>query len=315
MAGDSTIRAMSVPRPAAPVPSSPERHAPGAPAHQRLKIGISVCLSHPGPERRVAPGKTLQWIEQSTAHWVMAGGALAAMVPAPTGDTARGDVTLAHYAQWLDGLVLHGGADVWPGGYGETPLRPEWNGDRVRDDYEMALLRAFVDAGKPVFGICRGLQLINVAFGGSLYQDLDTQHAGVRPHRDEAAYDRLFHELEPVPGSRLEQLLSGSVGRRINSIHHQGIKRLAPGFVAEAHCPDDGLIEAIRHQGEAWIAGVQWHPELHVPHEQARGMVLDDSALLHDFLRAAESARRFRLSAPPAAPWPPGAPLPAPGPG
>ena len=74
--------------------------------------------------------------------------------------------------------MLHGGSDVWPGSYGEEPLKPEWSGDRVRDDYEIALLRAFVDAGKPVLGVCRGLQVINVAFGGTLYQDIDTQMPG-----------------------------------------------------------------------------------------------------------------------------------------
>ncbi len=258
---------------------------------ERLKIGISACFFHPDPTRRAAPSKTLQWVEQSTAHWVMAGGALPVMIPSPEGDTARGEITLAHYAQWLDGVVMHGGADVWPGTYGEEPLRPEWAGDRVRDEYEIALVRAFMDAGKPVFGICRGLQLINVAFGGSLYQDITTQHAGARVHRDGPLYDRLFHGVDLVEGSRLHQLVGASTSRTINSVHHQAIKQLAPGFVAEAHCPEDGVIEAIRHTGNAWVAAVQWHPELHVPHEQTQGAVLDDSALLHDFLAAARAAR------------------------
>mgnify|MGYP000149055614 CR=1 FL=1 len=144
----------------------------------RLKIGISACFFHPDPGRKVAASKTLQFIEQSTAHWVMSLGALPFMVPAPSGDTFRGDVAVADYAQALDGIVMHGGADVWPGSYGEEPLRPEWTGDRVRDEYEMALVRAFSAAGKPVFGICRGLQLINVAFGGTLYQDISTQQPG-----------------------------------------------------------------------------------------------------------------------------------------
>jgi len=257
----------------------------------RLKIGISACFFHPDAARRAAPTKTLQWVEQSTAHWVMSGGALPVMIPSPAGDTARGDVTLAHYAQWLDGVVMHGGADVWPGSYGEEPLRPEWGGDRVRDEYEIALVRAFADAGKPVFGICRGLQLINVAYGGTLYQDIATQHAGARVHRDGEQYDRLFHAVDLVADSRLAQLLGASPSRTINSIHHQGIKRLAPGFVAEAHCPEDGVVEAIRHSGDGWIAAVQWHPELHVPREQAQGSVLDDSALLRDFLDAARAAR------------------------
>ena len=253
---------------------------------ERLKIGISACLLHPDAGRKAAPSKTLQWIEQSTAHWVMASGALAVMIPSPLGETARGDVTLSDYAQWLDGLVLHGGADVWPGHYGEEPLRPEWTGNRQRDAYEIALLRAFEAAGKPVFGICRGLQLINVAHGGSLYQDIVTQKPGARLHRDASAYDRHLHEVEVVPGSRLAHLL-GEQTHTINSVHHQGVRQLAPGFVVEAFSPHDGVIEAIRHTGDAWVSAVQWHPEFHFP-----GLgVVDDTPLLHDFLDAARAVR------------------------
>ena len=253
---------------------------------ERLKIGISACLLHPDAQRKAAPSKTLQWIEQSTAHWVMAAGALPVMIPSPLGETARGDVTVADYAHWLDGLVLHGGADVWPGHYGEEPLKPEWCGDRQRDLYEIALLRAFEAARKPVLGICRGLQLINVAHGGSLYQDIATQKPGARLHRDAAAYDLHFHTAQIVPGSRLAQLL-GTQPHTINSVHHQGIKQLAPDFVVEAVSPEDGVIEAIRHTGDAWVSAVQWHPEFHFPELG----VVDDTPLLHDFLEAARAAR------------------------
>jgi putative glutamine amidotransferase len=217
----------------------------------------------------------------------MAGGALPVMVPALVGDTARGDISAAHYAEWLDGLLLHGGVDMSPTSYGEEPLDPRWAGDRTRDVYEMDLVRAFVAAGKPVFGICRGLQLINVTYGGTLYQDISTQRPEALEHRNGEAYDRHFHEVDLVPGTRLDRLLSQTPSRKINSIHHQGIKDLAPGFVAEALCPHDGTIEAIRHAGDAWVAAVQWHPEFHKPEYG----VMDDSVLLHDFLQAARSAR------------------------
>lgn len=260
-----------------------------------LKIGISACFLHPDSERAAYGKNTLQYIEQSTAHWVMAGGALPVMIPDvggananAKGNAASGAVTLDGYAHWLDGLVMHGGADVWPGSYGEQPLKPEWQGDRVRDDYEIALVKAFVAAGKPVFGICRGLQLINVAYGGSLYQDIPTQHANALAHRDEDAFSDHFHGLSVVPGSRLARLLPGADGYKINSIHHQGIKRLALGFEVEAHCPHDGVIEAIRHTGSDWVAAVQWHPEFH----QRKAGVLDDSPLLHDFLAAATAAQK-----------------------
>ena len=254
----------------------------------RLKIGISACFFHPDPTRKSAPSKTLQWIEQSTAHWVMSLGALPFMVPAPAGDTFRGDINLHDYAQALDGLVMHGGADVWPGSYGEEPLRPEWAGDRVRDEYEIALVKAFTEARKPVFGICRGLQLINVAHGGTLYQDISTQKPGAKVHRDAVTYDLNFHEVDILPGTRMAGLLGGQAGRhKINSVHHQGIKDLAPGFTVEATSPDDGIIEAIRCTTGAWISAVQWHPELHFPQHG----VVDDSPLLKDFLQAAQAAK------------------------
>jgi putative glutamine amidotransferase len=186
--------------------------------------------------------------------------------------------------------------DVWPGSYGETPLKPEWNGDRIRDDYEMALAKAFSAAGKPVFGICRGLQLINVAYGGTLYQDIATQHPQAPTHRDGEVYDKLFHGITVEPGSRLDSLLNHADRAKINSIHHQGIKDLAPGFAVEARCPTDGVIEAIRHTGKAWVAAVQWHPEFH----RREDGVLDDSPILDDFLAAAQAARAhpIRTSAP-----------------
>ncbi len=253
----------------------------------RLKIGISACFLHPDPARTVFAKKTLQYIEQSMAHWIMAAGALPVMIPSPAADTAPGEVHFGDYADWLDGLVLHGGADVWPGSYGEQPLEERWSGDRVRDVYEMALIKAFVAAEKPVFGVCRGMQLINVAFGGTLYQDIGTQRPKSLVHRDADRYDHNFHQLEIVQKTRLEALLTGVSSYKINSIHHQGIKDLAPGFVVEAHCPQDGMIEAIRYTGAAWVAAVQWHPEFH----RAELGTLDDTPLLQDFLTAARAAQ------------------------
>ena len=257
---------------------------------ERLKIGISACLLPPTPGRSAAPTKTLQFIEHSTAHWVMSGGAVPVMIPSPYGDTARGDIGCDDYAQWLDGLVMHGGADVWPGTYGEEPLRPEWIGDAARDAYEIALMRAFVAAGKPVFGICRGLQVINVGFGGTLYQDIATQVDTPVRHQDRPVYEHNFHDVEVVSGSRLDSLLSTTTSRTVNSIHHQAIRSLARDFDIEARSPVDGVIEAIRHRGAPYVAAVQWHPEFHRPEQN----VLDDTPLLADFLQAARLARQAR---------------------
>ncbi len=244
---------------------------------------------HADPARALFTGKTLQYVEQSIAHWVMSTGALAVMVPSPTGATQRGDVTLDHYAQWLDGLVLHGGADVSPLSYGEQPLQEKWSGDRVRDEYEMALVTAFERQGKPVFGVCRGLQLMNVAYGGTLYQDIATQVPKALTHRDAGVYDLNFHSVEIVPGSRLSSLYPQARRVTVNSIHHQAIKDLAPGFEVEAVSNEDGLVEAIRRRDRAkpYLAAVQWHPEFHLPGAET----LDDAALLKDFLDAATAAQ------------------------
>ena len=255
---------------------------------KRLKVGISACFFHADDSRPIFAGKTLQYLEQSAAHWVMSTGALAVMIPNPEGDTRQGDATVADYAGWLDALVLEGGSDVWPGSYGEEPLDPRWQGDRVRDAYETALVTAFAARGKPVLGICRGLQLMNVAHGGTLFQDLDTQRAGPVRHRDRSGTDRNRHDIEFVAGTALAGAFPGVSRATVNSVHHQGIKELAPGFVVEARCAVDGLIEAIRRPGPAFMAAVQWHPEFHRPGEGT----LDDRPLLDAFLAAATAASR-----------------------
>jgi putative glutamine amidotransferase len=259
-------------------------------ARERLKIGISACFMHADPRRQLFTGKTLQYVEQSIAHWVMSTGAMAVMIPSPTGATQRGDVTLDLYGRWLDGLVLHGGADVSPLSYGEQPLEERWAGDKIRDDYEMDLVAAFERAGKPVFGVCRGLQLLNVAYGGTLYQDIASQLPEALPHRDASVYDRNFHSIEIEPGTRLAGLYPQGRRHKVNSIHHQAIKDLAPGFVVEALSDPDGLVEAIRrpNAGKPFMAAVQWHPEFHQPGSDC----IDDAALLDDFLEAARQARR-----------------------
>ena len=261
--------------------------------HKPLLIAVSARIHDPGNADRPASGvwtKTVHYLEQSVAHWLLHGGALAVMVPAVSEGSVvlRSDIDLHDYAAALDGLVLQGGNDVAPQSYGEEPLDAEWHGDRVRDLYEMELIRAFVAAGKPVFGICRGLQMINVTYGGTLLQDIPTQWPGASAHRMLNRYEQHHHSVEFVPGSHLAGLFPGHGRVTTNSIHHQGIKDLAPGFTVEARCPDDGMIEAIRRSGPGFVAGVQWHPEFHRPDDPA---TLDDTPMLIDFLAAARGAR------------------------
>ncbi|MFL6973299.1 MAG: gamma-glutamyl-gamma-aminobutyrate hydrolase family protein [Xanthobacteraceae bacterium] len=230
-----------------------------------IKIGISPRLLHPQPGARGVFTKILHYVEDGIAQWLQSREALLFVLPLST--------RAADYAQALDGLVLQGGADISPLAYGEEPLKPEWAGDPMRDGYEIELVRAFTAAGKPVLGICRGAQLINVALGGSLHQDIPA-------HRSDD-YDQHAHEVRLEPGSRLARLYGETGPRRVVSIHHQAIKRLAPGLKVEARA-DDGVIEAVRGTGAGYVCAVQWHPEFH----GGRAGFLDGGPLLDEFLQA-----------------------------
>ena len=255
---------------------------------ERLKIGISACFMHKDPTRAIFKGKTLLYVEESLAHWVMRLGAQAFVIPSVA---PGGEINLREYADVLDGLVLHGGADVAPESYGEKPLKDEWKGDRVRDLYEIELFKAFKAAEKPVLGICRGAQLINVAMGGSHYQDINTQIDKSLVHRDWNVYDQNFHEIEFKHGSYLEKVF-GRGSFRTNSVHHQALKDIGQGLTVEAISTEDNIVEGIKYQGVPYICGVQWHPEFHDDEDNA---LLSGDPLLKDFMQECE-VRRTELN-------------------
>lgn len=257
-------------------------------AGQLPRIGISSCFFHPDADRQIFKGKTLLYLEQSMSFWVQSGGALSYLVP-----TAKpgSDISPADYAADLDGLLLHGGSDVCPRSYGEEPIKPEWEGDEVRDRYEIELVREFLAAGKPVLGICRGQQLLNVAFGGTLWQDQREQGATARVHRSQELYDRNLHLVDLAPGSALAGLYPGQRSALVNSIHHQAVRDVGKGLSVEATSSDDGIVEAIRltdaPNGE-YAVGVQWHPEFFEGVDD--GSMLDNGPILEEFLVAARRA-------------------------
>lgn len=256
-------------------------------------IGISPRILREVPRELGFRGKTLQYLEQSVAHWTISAGGVVVMIPTlqTDGNIVRSEIDVNDYAQRLDGLILQGGADLHPGNYGEEPRACVGKPDPVRDRFELALVHAFVAAGKPVLGICRGMQLINVAFGGSLSQDLVDDRVTAHNHVDDEAYDLHGHTITLAPDSRLRDWHNGVELARVNSIHHQGVRRLAAGFVVEA-LAFDGVVEAIRREGEGFVYGVQWHPEFHW---QDSGDLLSPEPLMRAFLDAATAATTARI--------------------
>jgi putative glutamine amidotransferase len=162
----------------------------------------------------------------------------------------------------IDGLLLAGGGDIEPHHYGEAPLPALGVVDALRDRTELPLVRWAVAEGKPVLGICRGAQMVNVALGGALYQDIPSQIDTSLNHSDSYArqdWTYLAHTLRLSPDSRLRRIL-GSDELPINSLHHQSIKTVAPGLTAVGWAPD-GVIEAIEGTNGHFLIGVQCHPE------------------------------------------------------
>ena len=170
----------------------------------------------------------------------------------------------------LDGLLLTGGGDIAIEIFDGEPHPEVGEADPERDALELPLLRADAEDGKPFLGICRGLQVVNVALGGTLYTHVPDQLPGGLKHAWHVGYPRnyLAHPVRVEEGSRLAQILDEpQLG--VNSLHHQGIKDLAPGLKAVAFAPD-GLVEAVELPGHPFGLAVQWHPEWLVEHESAR---------------------------------------------
>lgn len=168
----------------------------------------------------------------------------------------------------LDGLVLTGGGDVDPGLY-ESPPGPATAGvDRDRDATEVKLVRLAVERDLPLLALCRGIQVLNVALGGSLVQDISTEVPGALEHWNADRWDRPSHDVRIERGSRLRDLIGGEIS--VNSIHHQAVDRLGSGLRAVARSPD-GVVEGVEAPELRFFLGLQWHAEcLGVDHPSAR---------------------------------------------
>ena len=160
----------------------------------------------------------------------------------------------------LDGIILSGGVDVNPRLYGQDPLPGLGRVDPDRDRMEMALLGEALGSDLPILAICRGMQVLNVALGGTLVQDIPTRFPGA-DHRQKNGRQSLSHDVSLVPGGILCALYGGAEKLRTNSFHHQAVDRPGRGLIPEAWAAE-GFPEAYRAGGPQWMLGVQWHPEV-----------------------------------------------------
>lgn len=216
---------------------------------KRPRIGITIQQHGGTPE--IKRGRPLYFLACEYAQRVREAGGVPLLLP-------PGPVELEVLGA-LDGLLLSGGEDVAPGYYGEAALPQLGTVDADRDTQELPLAAAAAERQMPILAICRGTQLLNVALGGTLYQDLAVQHAGALNHAQDRPVHESTHDVRLAPDSLLARL-AGAPGLPVNTFHHQAVKVLAPGLEATAWA-SDGVVEAFEGT-RGWTVGVQWHPEL-----------------------------------------------------
>lgn len=222
-------------------------------------IGVTATLKEDTETAATRPLGSFVRTDLDYVSGVEQAGGVPVVLPPLAGDPREAARAMV---RGLDGLLLSGGSDLHPGMYGEEP-HPEL-GETIpeRDAFELEIFLLALELGLPVFGICRGMQIMNVALGGTLYQDLPSQlgDRGV-DHRQADPKWVPRHAVEFERGSRVREI-SGEDSIRVNSYHHQAIKRLADGLVVVGYS-EDGLPEALESEdlAERWLVGVQWHAE------------------------------------------------------
>ena len=246
-----------------------------------IKLAVSSCLMHPDITRTTFGPKQLDYIENDMARYLASSDVMPVLMP------DLGDDILACYMDEMDGLVLQGGADLAPETYGEAPIG-RWLGDRKRDLYEICLIELALERNLPILGICRGMQLLNAFYGGTLYQDLGTQINPTIVHRDAVQYDSVHHSVEHAKDSLLAEVYETQT-MFVNSVHHQGVKDLGRDLIVESICLEKNLVEAFRYRNlnEQFVWAVQWHPEFN---HSLKGTIPSGTPIIERFV--AEVKRR-----------------------
>jgi putative glutamine amidotransferase len=208
------------------------------------------------PGRIVFGPKNLAYIECDMFSYVSQKGILPILLPDLPLDRLEGIL------EEMDGFVFQGGSDLAPETYGESPIVPgKWLGDAYRDAYELRIMDYAVKNNKPVLAICRGFQLMNVYFGGSLYQDITTQLPEAIQHRDADKYDSLIHELVFEKGKTLDLIYQGVDHLVVNSVHHQGVMVIGEGLATLARSKEDGKVRYEHVQKTTQTGGNNGKPE------------------------------------------------------
>lgn len=185
---------------------------------------------------------------------IMSAGGIPLLVPMKTDETS-----LKQLCDLADGFLFAGGVDLDPSLYGEEKLNDTVEIDAMRDALEMSAVKFAFDTGKPILGICRGIQSVNVGLGGSLWQDIPAQIEGALCHRQNAPGTETTHTVNIKPGTRLYKI-TGAQTVKTNSFHHQAVKAPGKGLIVSAQS-DDGVIEALESDDGRFLMLVQWHPE------------------------------------------------------
>lgn len=222
----------------------------------RPLIGLSTSVtSDTTPERATLNAAYLHAVQQA--------GGVPVLLPPQLDAEAR-----AVLADRLDGLVLSGGGDVDPACYGQPPHPRTADVSPARDALEIALVHRALERGTPLLAICRGIQVLNVALGGTLYQDLPGEPGGPIVHAQTEPRSRPTHTVKVVPDATRLGAIVAAAELAVNSFHHQGIHRLGDGL-REVAWAADGVVEAVEMAGNRFVVGVQWHPEDLVGHDAA----------------------------------------------
>lgn len=256
-----------------------------------IKIGISAKFHKKAPVFYGESNRHIQYLETSIANWIARNGALPFMIPSESesefAQISENVLNVRGFAEEMDALILQGGVDIHPSLYSEEEIADTGKYDLTRDRYELELIREFINLKKPIFGICRGLQLLNIYFEGQLFSDLE--EAGYAKHFDRELENKFSHKIKLVPGSYLG--VTESVEQYVVSVHHQGIKKLGRGLEVEALSVEDGLIEAFSKIDEDhFIFAVQWHPEFH---NGVNTNLMDANGLFKKFMQVTRNRRFF----------------------